>query len=170
MDKRARVTSEALTLHDPRRFGAIFKSNLLPVALWHRDGRIRDANDAYLKLVGYSRQELRNGDLQCNHLTASDHHVRDERAILDLLSGRKLCVLIEKDYMSRARGRFPVVVGATLCPGRQDEGVAFALDLADYSSVEQALRRRKAPVSLGRTAPDRLRSQSRKALLRSDAF
>ena len=40
------------------RFRRLFESNLVGVAFWNMDGFITDANDAYLQLAGYTRDEF----------------------------------------------------------------------------------------------------------------
>jgi PAS domain S-box-containing protein len=136
------VPGEAALRADPR-FRAIFQSNVLPLVFWHRDGRVRDANEAYLQLTGYSRQEIGEGTLRCNRLTAPEHLVRDEHAIEELSLGRIICTPFEKDYIRRDGQRKPVLLAAALLPNYQDEGIALAMDLTRYSSAENALHTHK---------------------------
>ena len=41
------------------KFRAVFEANFVPLCFWHEDGRILEANDAYLRLTGFTRAELR---------------------------------------------------------------------------------------------------------------
>src|SRR5258705_8269481 len=77
MGTGVRITDERLALHNRQRFNGIFNRNLLPIVFWHQDGRVRDANDAFLKIIGYSRQELCDGKVRCDRITALEHVSRD---------------------------------------------------------------------------------------------
>ena len=46
------------------KFRALFASNLIPMNYWLADGRILDANDAYLRLTGFSREEIKAGHVR----------------------------------------------------------------------------------------------------------
>ena len=46
------------------KFRGIYHSNIVPIAFWNCDGCITNANDAYLRLIGYSRSELEEGKLR----------------------------------------------------------------------------------------------------------
>jgi PAS domain S-box-containing protein len=117
----------------------LFEGNLLPLVVWHQDGRIRDANEAYLKLVKYSRQSIWDGTLRWDRLTPAEYLARDQQAIQELLDGKTVCTPFQKEYICQDGGRIPVVVGGALFPNRQDRGIAFALDLKKYPSTEEAL-------------------------------
>jgi PAS domain S-box-containing protein len=143
MDSEAGLLGDQVGLHDARRFRSIFKCNVLPLVFWRPDGQIRDANDAYLELTGYSRQELYEGRLRWDHLTPAEHSARDARAIKELRSGKAICTPFQKDYIRHDGTRVPVLVGGALLPNRQDEGIAFALDLTKYSSPKNALHARR---------------------------
>ena len=41
------------------KFRAVFEANFVPLCFWHEDGRILEANDAYLRLTGFTRAEAR---------------------------------------------------------------------------------------------------------------
>ena len=62
---------ETLSLAETR-FRALFDSDLIPLCFWHENGRIIDANDAYLELTGCSRDDLAAGRLRCERLAASE--------------------------------------------------------------------------------------------------
>jgi hypothetical protein len=120
-------------------FRTFFASDILPLVIWHRDGRILDANDAYLDLVKYPRRSIGQGALCWNRLTPAEYWASDERAIKELLVGRAVCEPFEKEYFRGDGARIPVLVGGALLPSTRDHGVGFALDLAGCGSGEEAL-------------------------------
>ena len=73
------------------KFRALFECNLIPLCFWHQDGRITDANDAYLQLTGYSREDLEAGRLRCDQITPPEHKQLDLYAVAELVAGKEKC-------------------------------------------------------------------------------
>jgi len=44
-----------------RRFGAWVDANIIGIFIWDFEGRIIEANDAFLRMVGYDREDLVSG-------------------------------------------------------------------------------------------------------------
>jgi PAS domain S-box-containing protein len=121
------------------RFRSVFEMGILPMAFWHADGRITDANDAYLRLTGYSRSEMESGRLRWDLLTAPEFRHLDENAVRELtLHGR--CTPYEKEYVLRDGRRVPIQTGAVLI-GR-GKGICVEMDLSARKQVERELESR----------------------------
>ncbi|HET6315596.1 MAG TPA: ATP-binding protein, partial [Chloroflexota bacterium] len=121
-------------------------ANIIGITLWDRDGRIREASDAFLALVGYDREELVGGHVRWRGLTPDEWHAADERALAELAATGR-CAPFEKEYVRKDGSRVPVLVGAAVFEGRQDEGVAFVLDLTERKRAEEALRQAQAELA-----------------------
>jgi len=121
------------------RFRSVFEMGILPMAFWHADGRITDANDAYLRLTGYSRSEMESGHLRWDHLTAPEFRHLDQNAVRELtLHGH--CTPYEKEYVLRDGRRVPIQTGAGLIgPGK---GICVEMDLSARKRVERELESR----------------------------
>ena len=132
-------TEEALRQSESK-FRVLFESNMVPLAYWHADGRIMDANDAYLNLIQFSREELKAGLVRWASLTPAEYLGLDERALAELASGRDSSMPYEKEYVLRNGTRVPVFVSWSLLPSHNDRGVAFAIDLTERKRSEQRLR------------------------------
>src|SRR5258705_8509098 len=87
-DITAQKNSEQALLESEAKFRAIFESNVIPLVYWHADGHVTDANDAYLRLVEYSREELKSGKLRWDLLTLPEDRRLAEQPIKELQSGR----------------------------------------------------------------------------------
>src|SRR5262245_65319776 len=59
----------------------LVESNIIGVFMWGRDGRIIDANDAYLCIIGYDRCALIAGRLNCRDLTPPEWRTADDRLV-----------------------------------------------------------------------------------------
>jgi PAS domain S-box-containing protein len=122
------------------KFRVLFDSNMVPLVYWHADGRVFDANDAYLRLVDFSRDELKAGLVRWDVLTRVEHLKFDLRAFAELTSGRESSTPYEKEYVLRNGTHVPVLISRSLLPGHKDRGVAFAIDLSERKRSEQRLR------------------------------
>ena len=89
------LASEAATsLENTRLYGdlqerearvrRLVDSNIVGVLIWDLDGQIREANDAFLDMLQYGRDDLVSGGVRWTDLTPAEWRERDERATADL--------------------------------------------------------------------------------------
>jgi PAS domain S-box-containing protein len=115
-------------------------ANIIGICLWHLDGQIIEANDAFLRMVGYDREDLLSGRVSWREVTPDKWRAADEQALAELAATGS-CAPFEKEYVRKDGSRVPVLVGAALFEGWRDEGVAFVLNLSEQKRSEEALRR-----------------------------
>ena len=125
------------------RIRHLVESNIIGVVFWERNGKITEANDAFLEMVGYSRQELLSSDVPQRRLTPLEYRALDERKAVEMRETRR-CTPYEKEYLRKDGSRIPVLVGATLFEGSQDQGIAFVLDLTERKRAEAEREARQA--------------------------
>ena len=112
------------------RIRRLVDSNIIGIIIWDFQGRIIEANQAFLDLLGYSREDLISGRLRWTELTPAEWRDTDERARAELKAVGTVHAR-EKEYFRKDGSRVPVLVGATMFGDKPDEGVAFVLDLTD---------------------------------------
>jgi len=122
------------------RFRRLVDANIIGIFLWNLDGRIIGANDGFLRVVGYSREDLVGGRMRWTDLTPSEWHERDESAVGELRVAGS-AQPYEKEFFCKNGSRVPVLIGAALFEPGGDEGVGFVLDLSEQKRAENALRR-----------------------------
>jgi PAS domain S-box-containing protein len=111
--------------------------------IWEAEGRILEANDAFLRMVGYDRKDLVSGQVRWTDLTPAEWRERDERAIAERKSTGTVQPY-EKEYFRKDGSRVPVLVGAANFEEGGNQGVAFVLDLTERKKAEDQLRRSEA--------------------------
>jgi PAS domain S-box-containing protein len=115
-------------------------ANIIGILIWNLQGAIIEANEAFLRMVGYSREDLISGRLRWTDLTPADWRDRDERAIAELkLTGTTQP--FEKEYFRKDGNRVPLLIGAAFFEGSENEGVAFVLDLSERKRAEDERNR-----------------------------
>jgi two-component system, cell cycle sensor histidine kinase and response regulator CckA len=114
-------------------------SNVLGV-LVTENGTITEANDAFLRMVGYSRDDVADGRLRWTDLTTPEHAEADARVLDDLvrLGG---CPPMDKELVRKDGGRCAVLVGGAVISRSPLQTVWFVLDLTERRLFEERLRR-----------------------------
>jgi PAS domain S-box-containing protein len=115
-------------------------ANIIGIILWELGGRILEANDAFLRIVGYAREDLVSGRLNWAELTPSEWLDRHERWWIPELKMTGSVQPFEKEYIRKDGSRVPVLVGIASFEESGNHGVSFVLDLTDRKRAEQALR------------------------------
>ena len=122
------------------KIGRLVEANIVGILIWDLDGRIIEANDAFLQIVGYQREDLSAGRLRWTDLTPPEWHMRDDHALEDMRAVGS-AQPYEKEYLRKDGSRVLVLVGAALIQEGGNEGVAFVLDISEQKRSEAALRR-----------------------------
>lgn len=111
-------------------------ANIIGIVIWTADGRILDANDAFLAIVGYDREELETRQVGWRELTPPEWADGDARTLEQLnVTGRH--APYEKELFRKDGSRVPVLIGVAAFSAKPDEGVAFILDLTERKQAEQ---------------------------------
>jgi PAS domain S-box-containing protein len=114
-------------------------ANIIGIAIADREGRILDANDAFLHLLGYGREDLVSR-VRWTELSPPECRERDILIQAELNSTGRVQPF-EKEYVRKDGSRVPALVGAAMFKEGGDKGVAFVLDLTERKRAEDGLRR-----------------------------
>ena len=114
-------------------------SNIIGIFIWDLDGRIIDANEAFLHIVGYGREDLVSGRMRWTDLTPAEWRDADNRRVAELQAAGT-AQPYEKEYFQKSGRRVPVLVGGALFEEGGDEGVAFVLELTERKRAEAEAR------------------------------
>jgi PAS domain S-box-containing protein len=121
------------------RFHRLVESNAQAVIFWNTKGEITDANDAFLKLTQYTREDLEAGRINWAAMTPPEYAELDRRALAEL-AATGFCTPIDKEFFRKDGTRLPIVIGAATFEDNPAEGVSFLLDRTERLKAETALR------------------------------
>jgi PAS domain S-box-containing protein len=124
-------------------------ANIMGVFIWNFEGRIIEANEAFLQIVNSSREDLVSGRLSWKNLTPPEWRERTAQAEAQIKATGTLQPY-EKEYFRNDGSRVPVLIGSAVFEKGQNEGVAFILDLSRQKRAEEALQ--KAQMDLAHVA------------------
>ena len=122
---------EAALRESESRFRRLSESNLIGIMFWDVKGRITEANDAFLGMLGYTREDLQAGKLNWEQVTRSDVRSRDENAFAEMAE-TGACTPFKRQFVRKDGSRIDLLFGAALLEGSTNKIVCFALDAARY--------------------------------------
>jgi len=117
-------------------------ANILGIFIRNFEGTIIEANDAFLRMVQYGREDVVSGRLRWTDLTPPEWRERDERAVAEVKATRTIQPY-EKEYFRKDGSRVPVMIGSAMFEGG-NEGVVFVLDLSEQKRAEEKIRGQEA--------------------------
>ncbi|SCB54495.1 PAS domain S-box-containing protein [Bradyrhizobium shewense] len=155
--RRRKTTEENIQLQSDlaardTKIRRLFDANIIGIIIWEVEGRIFEANDAFLRIVGYDREDLVSGRLHRTDLTPPEWRGRDLETVAEL-KRVGTAQAFEKEYVRKDGSRVPVLIGGTMFGEGTDQGVGFVLDLtalkrAEAESREHERRYREALMEL----------------------
>lgn len=133
------------------RFRRLVDSNVQGVFFRKDDGSITDANDAALKILGYTREDLNAGLMNWRKMTPPEYAEGDQKCFAELVT-KGICRQIDKEYYRKDGSRVPVLIGVAAYEDKPDEGVSFVVDLTERKKLEQQLLRSQRMEGIGSLA------------------
>lgn len=123
------------------KFRRLYESITDAVVVVTMDGRLLDWNRAYLEMLGYSADELRN--LTYIDITPEKWHADEARIVAEEIIPRGYSGVYEKEYRRKGGEIFPVELRTYLIKddaGRPDRMWAIVRDVTRRKNAERALR------------------------------
>jgi PAS domain S-box-containing protein len=143
------ASAAAISMENTRLYGdlqerearvrRLVDSNIVGVMIWSLDGRILEANDAFLDMLQYRREDIVAGGVRWTELTPPEWRQQDERATGEVKATGTVQPY-EKEFIRKDGSRIAVLTGGALFDARATEGVAFALDLTKQKQAEAEIR------------------------------
>ena len=118
-------------------FSDIADTHAIGVVRWDGGGRLSNPNDAFLKIVGRTREEMERIRI-CSGITPPEYHYLAIQAEQELLQ-HGFCRPFEKELLHPDGTRVPVLVSAGLLGQKRPPWVAFVMDLRERRRIASAM-------------------------------
>jgi PAS domain S-box-containing protein len=122
------------------RIRRLVDANIIGIFIWDFQGRIVEANDAFLRLVGYDHEDVVSTRVRWTDLTPPEWLDRDEQPFVPELKTKGSLHPVEREFLRKDGSRVPVLIGAATFEQVDCQGVAFVLDLTERKRAADALR------------------------------
>ncbi|GLV59736.1 hypothetical protein KDH_65610 [Dictyobacter sp. S3.2.2.5] len=129
-------TEEALRLSQ-ERIRALINSSIIGITSVEMEGEVlADANEAFLRMTGYTREQVQSGTLSRRNIVPREQAPLFERSIRELKeSGQHTA--FETELVCQDGSRLPVLVGGVIFQEQPRQMVAFMLDNSARKELEQ---------------------------------
>jgi diguanylate cyclase (GGDEF)-like protein/PAS domain S-box-containing protein len=131
----ARTSTQEIQRKCEARLKAIVDYNITGISFANLEGNFTEANDAFFRMVGYTRDDLLSGKLSWRGIIPQEHRHLVGDAVEQMQSSGA-CAPFETEYIRKDGSRAPVLFGAALLSGSQHEVVCFSLDLSEYKQAQ----------------------------------
>jgi PAS domain S-box-containing protein len=125
-------------------YRSLFNANLIGILLADQE-HIFEANDAFLRIIGYDREDLVDGRIRWRDLTQPKYLPLDEYAVQELYE-RGECTPFEKEYIRKDGSYVPILIGAALLEMYPLRWICYVVDLTERKQIEQAFAERAREV------------------------
>jgi two-component system, cell cycle sensor histidine kinase and response regulator CckA len=150
--ERARI---ALELRQSQaRFASLFSSGIIGIVIADNHGRFLEVNDAFLRMVGYTKEEFDRGTMQWAVLTPPEFKEQSHTAA-KVMHDHGFAGPWEKEYLHKDGTRISVLVGVAEVDANST--IRFVADLTERKKAEE--KRRQAQTAAERAMADRLRAE-----------
>jgi PAS domain S-box-containing protein len=142
-DLRSLATLQGELEERKAKIRRLFDANIIGIFLWDVEGRILEANDAFLRIIQYDREDLAAGRVRWADLTPPEWRDDTVRRVTEVMSTGSAQPR-EKEYFRKDGGRVPVLIGGAAVGEEPQQGIAFVVDLSERKRAEQELRASEA--------------------------
>ena len=165
MRRKHRQAQEALQ-ESEEMYRGLFDSSLDGIVFTDIHGAVRDANEAYLDMLGYTPEEIRT--LTYQQLTPPEWHAIEAEIVEKHVKARGYSDEYEKEHVRKDGTTFPVSVRTWLIRDNGGEATgmwSIVRDITERKRAEQALREGEARYrSLFENSPIPLREEDLSAI------
>ncbi len=123
------------------KFRILAESGVIGVHAWDMDGRFTWVNDAFLKISGYTREDLDTGILRWDHMTPPEWKEATNEAMRQLRETGKF-VPYEKEFLAKDGRRIPVMLGGSLLD-EGTSGISYVIDLTELKQTKETIEQER---------------------------
>jgi two-component system, cell cycle sensor histidine kinase and response regulator CckA len=147
--RAARREIESALRQSEARYRRLAEAGIIGIIVNDASGRILEANDAFLTMVGYSRDDLRAGELDSANMTPNEWRAQNDLAN-EQLRASGVARPWEQEFLRKDGSRAPALVAVATLEGSRN--ISISLDLSDRKVLEEQLRRSQKMEAIGALA------------------
>ena len=127
-------------------FRCLFDADIIGIVIAKVTGQVISANNDFLRMTGYTRDDLNSGAVDWRKLTPPEWLGTDSRAF-ERLRATGAVTQFRKEFYRKDGTRFPVMLGMSRLPGPGDSALFYVLDLTAVEVAEAQLAQKNALIA-----------------------
>ncbi len=129
------------------RFRRLYEANTIGIASADLQ-KVFEANDVFLQMIGFTREELQEGLVSWRDLTPREYAPLDDRGVEELMQ-TGACKPFEKEFLRKDGSRVPVLVAATMLQREPLRWLGIVLELSERKELERRVLQAQKLESVG---------------------
>jgi PAS domain S-box-containing protein len=127
--------AEATLRESEAKFKRLYDSNIIGIIFWDTAGNITQANDEFLRIVGYTEEDILSGKVRWKDMTPPEYAYLDENVIKEMTE-TDTATPFEKEYIRKDGSRVPIRLNAALLKGDKKVGICLIQDITERKQAE----------------------------------
>ncbi|MGD0906195.1 MAG: PAS domain S-box protein [Candidatus Acidiferrales bacterium] len=135
------------------RVRRLVESNIIGIGTADLHGKLIDVNDAFLGILGFTREDFLTGQMRWDTLTPPEYHDADRLSVKKLME-TGVAPPWEKQFFRKDGSRVSVLIGVVTLEAEagEIEAISFVLDISERKQLEQQLRQAQKMEAVGQLA------------------
>ncbi len=122
--------------YSERKLRSLVESNIFGVVVVDIDGRFYEANDRFVQMVGYSKEELLSGAVTWQQLNLPEYQEATAQAVGAVLSTGAMYPY-EKEHLHKDGSRAPILIAGAMIDHKRELMLIVILDISERKAAER---------------------------------
>src|SRR6266700_3125077 len=122
--------------YSERKLLSLVDSNIFGVVVVDIDGRFYEANERFVQMVGYSKEELLSGAVTWQQLNLPEYQEATAQAVGAVLSTGAMYPY-EKEHLHRDGSRAPILIAGAMIDQKRELVLVVILDISERKAAER---------------------------------
>ena len=122
--------------YSERKLRSLVESNIFGVVVVDIDGRFYEANDRFVQMVGYSKEELLSGAVTWQQLNLPEYQEVTAQAVGAVLSTGAMYPY-EKEHLHKDGSRAPILIAGAMIDHKRELMLIVILDISERKAAER---------------------------------
>ncbi|MFN3405416.1 MAG: PAS domain-containing sensor histidine kinase [Cytophagaceae bacterium] len=136
---RSVKSSDKIRDESQNKFNKLFQSDIIGLFLWNVDGTISNANNSFLKMVGFTQNHIIQGDFTWSKIIFEED-MDFYRNKLSELQVKKVIPPFEKRFISSDGKSIPVLICFAFLDDEMTKGISIVIDITEQKQTEKKLQ------------------------------
>lgn len=118
------------------KFRQLFSANIIGMQINHISGILVEANDTFLKMIGYTQDDIKNRKVHLRNITPPEYYAVSRHAVEEMYA-HGVSKPYEKEYYTKDGKRVPVLILGALADRNAETVTTLVVDMTLQKQIER---------------------------------